>query len=61
MNLQIEDAFKEYEKMIQESPPLNSKTIDEFRESFKSILSSKPDVCGDDLVIEINSDNYNVT
>ena len=47
--------------MIQESPPLNSKTIDEFRESFKSILSSKPDVCGDDLVIEINSDNYNVT
>ena len=50
-------AFKEYEKLIQEAPPLNSKTIDEFKQSFKSVLSSKPDVCGDDLIIEINNVN----
>lgn len=50
-------AFKEYEKLIQEAPPLNSKTIDEFKLSFKSVLSSKPDVCGDDLIIEINNVN----
>ncbi len=49
-------ASKDYEKLLQEAPILNSNTIDNFKEKFKSYNCSKPDICETDITIEINRD-----
>ena len=47
-------AFKEYERLQQESPIINENTIIEFREKFKQYNCAKPDICENDLIIQIN-------
>jgi hypothetical protein len=47
-------ATKEYEKMLQDAPIINTTTIEEFKEKFKSYKCYKPDVCETDITIEIN-------
>ena len=47
-------AFKEYEKLLQESPPVKTITVENFRERFKQYTCYKPDICETDIVIDIN-------
>ena len=47
-------AFKEYEKLIQESPVITSESISNFKEKFRDNTCFKPDICQSDLIIEIN-------
>ena len=49
-------SFKEYEKLLQESPIINTTTIDNFKEQFKNLNCSKPDICASDITIYINRD-----
>jgi len=50
-------AFKEYEKLLQESPPVKTITIENFRERFKEYRCYKPDICETDIIIDINDKN----
>ena len=47
-------AFKEYERLQQEAPIVNENTIIEFKENFKQYNCSKPDICENDLIIQVN-------
>ena len=47
-------AYKEYEKLVNESPPLKESTIECFKDKLKNITSYKPDVCENELIIYIN-------
>ena len=47
-------AFKEYERLIQESPLINESTIDKFKKKFSQSTFKKPDICSDEFIIEIN-------
>ena len=53
----VNTSFKEYEKLLQDAPIINTTTIENFKEQFKSITCSKPDICGTDLIIEINRED----
>ena len=53
----VNTSFKEYEKLLQDTPIINSTTIENFKQQFKSITCSKPDICGTDLIIEINRED----
>ena len=48
-------AFKEYERLIQESPLINESTIETFKKKFSKSTFKKPDICSDEFVIQINS------
>tara|TARA_Y100000591_G_scaffold331715_1_gene366521 strand:- start:11386 stop:12096 length:711 start_codon:yes stop_codon:yes gene_type:complete len=48
-------AFKEYEKLLQESPPIKKITIEDFKNKFKEYTCHKPDICENDIIIDINS------
>lgn len=50
-------SFKEYEKLLQDAPIINTTTIENFKENFKNITCTKPDICGTDLIIEINRED----
>ena len=47
-------AFKEYEKLLNDAPIINTTTIDEFKRNYKNLSSHKPDICDNDFIIEIN-------
>jgi len=47
-------AFKEYERLQQEAPIVNENTIIEFREKYKEYNCYKPDICENDLIIQVN-------
>lgn len=47
-------AFKEYERLLQESPLINDKTIEKFKKKFINSTFKKPDICSDEFIIEIN-------
>ena len=47
-------TLKEYERLQQESPIINENTIIEFKEKFKQYNCAKPDICENDLIIQIN-------
>lgn len=47
-------AFKEYERLIQESPLINESTIETFKKKFSKSTFKKPDICSDEFVIQIN-------
>ena len=53
----VNTSFKEYEKLLQDAPIINTTTIENFKEQFKSITCSKPDICGTNLIIEINRED----
>ena len=53
----VNTSFKEYEKLLQDAPIINTTTIENFKQQFKSITCSKPDICGTDLIIEINRED----
>tara|TARA_Y100000748_G_scaffold304022_1_gene311347 strand:- start:229 stop:882 length:654 start_codon:yes stop_codon:yes gene_type:complete len=47
-------AYKEYEKLINEAPPLKETTIQSFKEKLTNLTSYKPDICENELIIHIN-------
>tara|TARA_B100000927_G_scaffold193992_1_gene156499 strand:- start:391 stop:1017 length:627 start_codon:yes stop_codon:yes gene_type:complete len=47
-------AFKEYEKLQQEAPIINEKTILQFNKIYIEDNFAKPDICENDILIEIN-------
>ena len=47
-------AFKEFEKLQQDAPIINENTINKFKETFKDYTCEKPDICENDLSIQIN-------
>ena len=47
-------AFKEYERLIQESPLINESTIETFKKKFNNTKFKKPDICSDEFIIQIN-------
>jgi hypothetical protein len=47
-------AFKEYERLQQEAPIVNENTIIEFKEKYKQYNCYKPDICENDLIIQVN-------
>lgn len=47
-------AFKEYEKLQQEAPIINEKTILQFNKIYIQDNFAKPDICENDILIEIN-------
>ena len=53
----VNTSFKEYEKLLQDAPIINTTTIENFKQQFKGITCSKPDICGTDLIIEINRED----
>jgi len=53
----VNTSFKEYEKLLQDAPIINTTTIENFKHQFKNITCSKPDICGTDLIIEINRED----
>ena len=53
----VNTSFKEYEKLLQDAPVINSTTVENFKEQFKNITCHKPDICGSDLSIEINRED----
>ena len=53
----VNTSFKEYERLLQDAPIINTTTIEYFKQQFKDITCSKPDICGTDLIIEINRED----
>lgn len=47
-------AFKEYEKLQQEAPIINEKTILQFNKIYLEDNFAKPDICENNILIEIN-------
>lgn len=47
-------AFKEYEKLLQEAPPVKMVTVDNFKKAFNEYTCYKPDICETDIIININ-------
>lgn len=47
-------AFKEYEKLQQEAPIINEKTILQFNKIYVEDNFAKPDICENNILIEIN-------
>lgn len=47
-------SFKEYERLLQESPLLNENTIENFKKKFSKSDCVKPDICNDEISIQIN-------
>lgn len=47
-------AFKEYERLLQESPLINENTIETFKKKFCKSSFKKPDLFSDEFTIEIN-------
>lgn len=47
-------AYKEYENLVNEAPPLKETTVQSFKEKLKDLSSYKPDVCENELIILIH-------
>ncbi len=47
-------SYKEYEKLVNEAPPLKETTIETFKKKFNSFNSNIPDICENELIININ-------
>tara|TARA_B110000008_G_scaffold278988_1_gene324422 strand:+ start:1782 stop:2423 length:642 start_codon:yes stop_codon:yes gene_type:complete len=47
-------SYKEYEKLVNEAPPLKETTIETFKKKFNSFNSNIPDICENELIIYIN-------
>jgi len=54
-------ALKEYERLMQESPPVGGGQIKLFRETFKNSNQAVPDVCERDFVINVYNPNTEET
>lgn len=50
-------AYKEYEKLVNEAPPLKETTIQCFKEKLRNLGSNKPDICENELIILIHGRN----
>tara|TARA_B100001093_G_scaffold142400_1_gene134870 strand:- start:177 stop:899 length:723 start_codon:yes stop_codon:yes gene_type:complete len=48
-----EYVLKEYERLMQESPPLGGDQIELFKKTFKNSKQSVPDICETDFIINI--------
>ena len=52
-------SYKEYEKLVNESPALKERTIEIFKNRLASIKSNVPDICENELIININGRDLN--
>ena len=50
-------ALKEYERLMQESPPLGGTQIKLFRDTFKNSPQAVPDLCEKDFIINVYNPN----